>query len=68
MMSTEDTPFVKASSGDKEGLISQLENGLDINSVDDNGNSLLHWASYKKHASIVELLLEKGMCIAFVII
>jgi ankyrin repeat protein len=40
-----------------EGLVGKCP---DVNGRDSNGRSALHWASWKDHAQIVRLLLEKG--------
>lgn len=62
-MDTEDNPFNQASSGNIDAIITSLDNGFDINSVDDRGNSLLHWASFKQHIPLINLLLDRGISI-----
>ncbi len=37
-----------------------LGKGVDVNSVGFNGNTALHFAVYKGHKDVVELLLKKG--------
>ncbi len=37
-----------------------LESGVDVNSVDEDGNTVLHYAAYNDETEIAELLLSKG--------
>ena len=37
-----------------------LESGVDVNSKDNLGTTVLHWATKKGHKAVVELLLERG--------
>ena len=46
--------------GQKEEMITLLENGHDLNSKDSNDRTPLSWAVEKGHEAVVKLLLEKG--------
>ena len=37
-----------------------LERGIDVDAVDDNHSTLLHWASYYRSVKVAQLLLERG--------
>jgi len=54
-------PHLAAYFGLKEAMITLLENGHDLNSKDDYGQTPLSWAAEKGHAAVVMLLLEKGV-------
>lgn len=46
--------------GDLEKIKSLLENSIDINALDENGFSALHFAVQENHIQVVKYLLEKG--------
>lgn len=49
-----------AKKGNLELVNSLLENGIDVNSRDENGWTPLMWASCKRHVKLISTLLEKG--------
>ncbi len=50
-----------AEKDDEEGVYSLLgEEGADVNAIDENGRTPLHWAAENGHAKIVDALLKKG--------
>ena len=54
-----DTPLIcatKYSSGDEETLMMLLEAGSDVNAVDEDGNTALHYAKKKDQKAAVEIL------------
>jgi hypothetical protein len=53
--------LIKASrKGNLKLVNSLLENGVDVNSRDENGWTPLMWASFKNHGELITTLLEKG--------
>jgi len=49
-----------ASIGDIEQVENGLQEGLDVNSADEEGYSALHAASENDHLEVVKLLISKG--------
>ena len=46
--------------GDVTGLARVLEEGADLNQLDEDGNTALHWAVFRGDREVVVLLLEHG--------
>ena len=53
-----------ASLGDVEQVEQALQEGLDVNSADEEGYSALHAAAENDHLEVVKLLVSKGADIA----
>ena len=49
-----------AKNGDLSGVKSALSRGTSSNTKDENGTTVLTWASYNGHEDVVKLLLDKG--------
>lgn len=54
------TIFSETFAGNLDGVVTHIENGVNINATDASGMNPLHWAAFRGHSSIVKLLLEKG--------
>eukprot|EP00734_Pompholyxophrys_sp_LG126_P000169 Pompholyxophrys_sp_v1_NODE_27_length_3750_cov_2.904465.p4 type:complete len:255 gc:universal NODE_27_length_3750_cov_2.904465:1872-2636(+) len=52
-----------AKAGNLEAVRSFLENGADVNQVDENDATALHWAAANGHLAITQLLIERGTSI-----
>ena len=46
--------------GDLEAVRSLLAEGVDVNAVQGDGNTALHWAAYRRNAELVRLLTDAG--------
>ncbi len=49
-----------AKEGDLETVQSLIEQGADVNAIDNNGNTALMWASARGHTETVGFLIDKG--------
>jgi hypothetical protein len=56
------TIFDTCRDGNIDALKDEIEGkGLSVNTVDSNGNSLLHWAAFARQKALVSYLVEHGM-------
>ena len=55
--------FDASKSGDLDGVTQALSDGAVVDSVDADGNTALHWASWKGYHAVVKFLLESGAAI-----
>ena len=52
--------FSAAKSGDTETMVDLLDEGVEIDTKDDVGMSLLHWAAQYGHVTTMRLLIRRG--------
>ena len=50
-----------AASGDLFEVTRLVARGADVNAVNQNGSTPLHWAAYRGHAAVVEFLIANGV-------
>ncbi|MBN2230334.1 MAG: ankyrin repeat domain-containing protein [Candidatus Thorarchaeota archaeon] len=58
--SPDDLLLLSSESGDYAGVVKAVEDGADLNTVDDRGMLPLLWAALRGHLKIVEYLLDNG--------
>lgn len=50
----------EAKAGNVEGVRRELDNGADVNQLDNGHDTALTWSSYNGHTEVVRLLLDRG--------